>query len=170
MYLLKNEVKVSKEAAFRRMRLGAALLLTAPGIPMIWMGQEFGEASERTLGPRPLHWELLEQAENRKLFDYYKQLIALRKQNRALQGNTIAIVSMQPEQGIIAFKRWGDDDNEVLVVANLFDAPAEGVRIESPGLSNGCWHDVTHGDRLEIQHNVLALDLGCSEARILVKQ
>jgi 1,4-alpha-glucan branching enzyme len=37
------------QTAFKRVKLGVALLMTAVGIPMLWMGEEFGEYKPKTL-------------------------------------------------------------------------------------------------------------------------
>ena len=57
------------EAAFTRAKLGAVLLITAMGIPMLWMGEEFGEHKRKSLTvtqPKKIAWPLLEREENRK--------------------------------------------------------------------------------------------------------
>jgi 1,4-alpha-glucan branching enzyme len=39
---------LDREAAFKRAKLGALLLVTAVKIPMLWMGEEFGESTRET--------------------------------------------------------------------------------------------------------------------------
>lgn len=57
---------------------------------MLWMGEEFGEYTRQTPNqPNKLEWELLKFDQNRSLFEYYKSLIALRKQTPALQTEKI---------------------------------------------------------------------------------
>ena len=47
------------EAAFKRAKLGAVLLVTAVGIPMLWMGEEFGESTRETPNQsNKLQWSL----------------------------------------------------------------------------------------------------------------
>ena len=41
--------EILDEAAFKRLKLGAVLLMTAVGVPMIWMGQEFGDYHPQNL-------------------------------------------------------------------------------------------------------------------------
>jgi len=37
------------DSAFKRAKMGATLMMTAVGIPMIWMGEEFGEYKSKTI-------------------------------------------------------------------------------------------------------------------------
>jgi len=41
--ILGKEKSIFGEEAFKRVRLGVVLQMTSIGIPMIWMGEEFGE-------------------------------------------------------------------------------------------------------------------------------
>lgn len=156
------------DAAFRRMKLGAGLLLTAPGIPMIWMGQEFGEAGPKTMDKQPLDWVLLEQERNQSLFQYYKKLIALRKSNPALHGDTFEPVLDDFGRGLIGFKRWNDQGNVVVVVANLRDQYAGGFEIG--GLEDGVWREQVWDYDNQVQGSVLRDTLAESEVKVFIKQ
>ncbi|WP_333301682.1 MULTISPECIES: alpha-amylase family glycosyl hydrolase [unclassified Microcoleus] len=69
---------LDREAAFKRAKLGAVLLVTAVGIPMLWMGEEFGESTRETPNqPNKLQWSLLENQPNHELLEYYKHMIRL---------------------------------------------------------------------------------------------
>ena len=47
------------EAAFKRAKFGAVLLVTAVKIPILWMGEEFGESTRQTPNqPNKLQWSL----------------------------------------------------------------------------------------------------------------
>lgn len=50
---------VFDEPAFRRAKNAITLVLTAPGIPMLKMGEEFGEFSPSSIDDVRIHWELL---------------------------------------------------------------------------------------------------------------
>jgi 1,4-alpha-glucan branching enzyme len=94
------------EAAFTRAKLAAVLLITAVGIPMLWMGEEFGEhkrKSQIVTQPKKIAWALLERDKNRDLFEYYQNLIALRKEN-SRRGTIISIgVNLSSESCHISF-------------------------------------------------------------------
>ena len=105
MNLLGEQAKIFGEPAFRRVKLGASLLLTAPGTPMLWMGQEWGEAIPKTTDWERISWALLQNSSNADLQRYYSGLITLRKESRALQSNTIEPLFNDSDRSIIAFKR-----------------------------------------------------------------
>ncbi|WP_445240189.1 hypothetical protein [Microcoleus vaginatus] len=67
------------EAAFKPAKLAAVLLVTAVGIPMLWMGEEFGQSTRQTPNqPNKLQWSLLKNQPNHELLEYYKHVILLR--------------------------------------------------------------------------------------------
>jgi 1,4-alpha-glucan branching enzyme len=129
--------------AFRRAKLGAVLLITAMGIPMLWMGQEFGEhkrKSESVTQPKKIAWPLLEREENRNLFEHYKSLIALRKQNSAVSSDNVEFFHENIEAKVIAYVRWNDAGNRVVIVANFSDQTLNGYQVpDFP--ADGKWYD-----------------------------
>ncbi|MBC7811768.1 MAG: alpha amylase C-terminal domain-containing protein, partial [Burkholderiales bacterium] len=156
------------EPAFRRVKMGAALMLTAPGTPMLWMGQEFGESAERTTASQSLDWSLLQNQRNSDLRNFYTGLINLRKHTEALNLDTVEIIHADPKRSIIAFKRWDMNGGVVVVVANLRDQFAGDVHIANwPG--DGKWHEYTDNYDTEIQGGVLNDKLAESEVKVFIK-
>ncbi len=169
MNLLGEVANTFGEAAFRRVKLGASLLLTAPGTPMIWMGQEWGEAIPKTTDWERISWALLQSAPNADLQRYYAGLIALRKTTHALQTNTFEPVFADAERGIIAFKRWDDGGGIVVTLANLKDGYAGNVQIGNwPG--DGKWHEYHNNYDVEVRGGALTDTLAESEIKIYVKE
>lgn len=171
MYLLQSKSQLPEEAAFRRNKLGASLLLTAPGIPMLWMGEEFGQANERGehTEVKPLDWSLLQRDANRDLWEHYRRLIALRKENSALISDYFEPLADLPERGIIAFKRWDDQGNIAIVVANLRDDAAGDVQIPLNGIDDGAWREVLHDQEITVNQQCLETSLAESEVKIYLK-
>lgn len=169
MWLLGAHANTFDAAAFRRMKLGAALLLTSPGLPMIWMGTEFGEVSPKEIDKQPLDWILLENASNRGLFEHYKSLIAFRKANPALRTDNFEPIGNWRDRGIIAYKRWNDEGNVVIVVANLCDRYAGYFEVGG-GLEDGFWHEHVWNYDTVVQGGVLRDTLAESEVKIYVKR
>jgi 1,4-alpha-glucan branching enzyme len=156
--------------AFRRMKLGAALLLTGAGIPMLWMGQEFGQAAEKTLERRPIDWALLQNQDNGDLMRYYSGLINLRKNTPALQNDTLEPILVEEERGLLAYKRWTDAGGVVIVVANLRDQYAGEFVITNAGIEDGTWHEYHYNYDTSVQGGVLKDSLAESEVKIFIKQ
>ncbi len=172
MTMLGSEASVFDEAAFRRCRLGAILTLTAPGITQLWMGEEFGQGTPRGSHKEraPLDWSLLDNTPNQDLFQLYQRLIALRKDCDALTTDTFEPVANLSDRGIIAYKRWTDHGDIVVVVANLRPTYAGEVEIGLPGIADGAWREVVFGYETRSRDRRLTTTLAESEAKVFVYQ
>jgi len=171
MYRLGSDSGIFGDAAFRRAKLGATLLLTSPGVPMLWMGEEFGQATDRgnSGDSRPLNWGLLENDANRGLMEHYKFLIWLRRNNSALHSDTFAVVDDQPERGILAYKRWDDKGSIYIIVANLKDEDAGGYEVDVEGVEDDTWQELVYNNTIQVQGGKLVDTLGASQAKIYMK-
>lgn len=158
------------DTAFRRVKLATALLLTCPGLPMIWMGHEFGAANPKTLDPQPIDWALLANTENKSLHDFIAALVKLRRENPALRCDSFQVVLKDKERQLFGYKRWNDAGGVVLVVANLRDKPAGEFTVSDAGLEDGLWHEQIFDHDVEISAGVLKDGLGPSEVKIFVKR
>src|SRR6185369_17721356 len=91
----------------KRSTLGAALVFTAPGIPMIFQGQEFLE-DEYFRDSVPLDWEKLDEFPGIRLL--YRDLIRLRRNwfnnTRGLRGQFINVHHINNNNKVLAFHRW----------------------------------------------------------------
>jgi 1,4-alpha-glucan branching enzyme len=107
----------------KRSALGAAILFTSPGIPMLFMGQEFLANSAFQLETQPLDWA--QRAANAGLRRLHRDLIALRR-NRAnttagLCGPNLAVHHVNDTDKVIGYHRWanGGPSDDVIVLANF---------------------------------------------------
>ncbi len=124
--------------AQKRSTLAAALVFTAPGIPMLFMGQEFLEGGwfRDTV---PVDWHLRD--EFRGIVRLYRDLIRLRLnrdgRTRGLCGQNVQVHHLNDDANVIAFRRWdvGGDGDDVVVIANFHrDArPDYDLGFPSPG-------------------------------------
>ena len=120
--------------------LGAGLLFTCPGIPMVFQGQEFlqgGSFSDKF----PLEWDLAEKFSG--IVKMYRDLVFLRQNREMLTGGLcspgITVHHANQEGKVIAFQRFsshgrGDD---VIVVCNFSNEARDGYRIGMP--CDGGW-------------------------------
>lgn len=119
----------------KRSILGAALVFTAPGIPMIFQGQEFLEDGyfQDTV---PLDWARLPTFSGINLL--YRDLIRLRRnwfnQTRGLRGQHINVHCVNNTDKVIAFHRWenGGQGDDVIVVANFADRSYDSYALGMP--------------------------------------
>jgi 1,4-alpha-glucan branching enzyme len=119
----------------KRSTLGAALVLTSPGIPMIFEGQELLE--DRWFQDKvPIDWSRTESQKG--ILGIYRDLIALRRNlagvTRGLCGQNIHVYHVDDGAKLIAFHRWdkqGPTDS-VVVVANMKNQTRDGYVIGFP--------------------------------------
>ncbi|GAB5521621.1 MAG: alpha-amylase family glycosyl hydrolase [Rhodothermales bacterium] len=126
--------------ARQRTLLGLALTLTAPGIPMLFQGQEL-LADRYFRDTVPLDWNRLDRYAG---FHWaVRDLIALRRNamgdTLGLQGAHIHIQHLDTEQKIIAYHRWheGGRADSVFVVMHFADAVHEAYMLPFP--IDGVW-------------------------------
>jgi len=157
-------------AAFRRVKLAMALLMTSPGLPMIWMGQEFGASNPKTLSPQPIDWALLANKTNKDLQLYTAGLVKLRRHTPALNNDNVQVILKNQERFLFAYKRWDDAGGVVLVVANLEDKPTGEFTIGDAALEDGAWHEHVFNYDVQITGGNLNETLGPSEVKIFLKK
>jgi alpha-amylase len=144
----------------RKARLASALLLTLPGLPFVYYGEELGIAGDKPDENirTPMHWTAgagggfttgtpwrapqadwatrtvaAQDADPNSLLNLHRRLIHLRRENSALALGELVPLTTGSDR-VAAFVRR-DGDNAVLVVANLGDTPAPDLSISStPGV------------------------------------
>jgi 1,4-alpha-glucan branching enzyme len=126
--------------AKKRSTLGAAVVLTSPGIPMIFQGQEFLEDGWFD-DAQPLDWGKLERFAG--IYLLYETLFKLRRnwQNHTagLRGHNANVYHVDQERKALAFTRWqnGGPGDSVVVVLNFTAAPLQDYWIGLP--AGGMW-------------------------------
>ena len=100
-------------------RLAAAVLLTFPGVPSVYYGDEIGLSDLPQLGSRGcMVWD--EGRWNHSLLDFYRTLIGLRRRSPALQQGGFQMLAVEPDS--FAFQR-ATASERVLVVAHRGQQP-----------------------------------------------
>jgi 1,4-alpha-glucan branching enzyme len=125
----------------KRSTLGAALALTAAGIPMLFMGQEFlewGSWGDKT----PLDWDKAQRFGG--ILNLYRDLIKLRRNwydnTRGLRGQHTNVFHVNHEAKVVAYHRWSDGGpgDDVVVVANFANRAYDAYNLGFP--REGTWH------------------------------
>ncbi|WP_411170254.1 glycoside hydrolase family 13 protein [Clostridium sp. MB05] len=103
----KNDIK--------RMKLAIAFQFCYIGVPYIYYGDEIGlDGGEEPLSRKCMIWD--KEKQKRELFDLYKRLIKIRKENSELiYGEYNEIYC---NNNVIVFERVNNDNNKVIVAIN----------------------------------------------------
>ena len=132
-----------------RARFAAGMTLLSAGTPMFFMGEEVGAANPYTYdGFMQSREDLLGAAKGSgaRMFRYYQDLIRLSVRNAAIRSRMIEIAFTDNDDRVIAFHRWNDRD-EFLVVGNLSNAPfASGYWIHGNRIGGAGWTEVFNSD------------------------
>lgn len=108
--------------AKKRSTLGAAVVFTSPGIPMIFQGQEMLEWIQFT-GNNRMDWDKVDRF--RGIVNLYRDLFRLRRNwfnnTCGLRGHHTNVFHVNPTDKVIAFHRWqdGGPGDDVVVVLNF---------------------------------------------------
>jgi 1,4-alpha-glucan branching enzyme len=124
----------------KRSTLGAGLVFSAPGIPMIFQGQEFlqhGWFDDK----KELDWSTSKKFS--KITDLYRDLIKLRRDwygtTRGLKGQHTNVFHINDSDKLLAFHRWeyGGPGDDVVIVANFSATAYESYTLGFP--QEGLW-------------------------------
>jgi 1,4-alpha-glucan branching enzyme len=127
--------KASSWAAKKKSCLGAAMVFTSPGIPMIFQGQEFLE-DDWFHDQDPLDWS--KKVKYSGIFRLYQDLIALRLNRhgytRGLSGQEVSVYHINQDKKVIVYHRWdkGGPGDSVVVAANFSVQPQTDYLIGFP--------------------------------------
>ena len=158
--------------ALKKSRLGAAVLLTGTGTPMLYAGQEFAQnATSRDPGggiiPQPLQWQNLATPDGYALFQHYRRLVWLRATHEVLRSSSFSVASRSNTTKHIVYWRGDATTDRQVVVAANFDTADHLVGIEFP--SSGIWYEFTEDDSLEVSGGYYPIyNLPASTARVFV--
>jgi len=135
-----------------RARFATGLLLMAPGIPMLFMGQEFLEDKPWSDDPGMderflLYWAGLD-GRDRHMTDFLRfvsDAIRLRRSRPGLRGEGLRIISVDEGNRVLAFQRWVEGvGQDVVVVASLNESSLYGYRLGMP--DSGTWAEALNSD------------------------
>jgi 1,4-alpha-glucan branching enzyme len=131
--------------AKKRSTLAAAIMLTSPGIPMIFQGQEMLET--RDFGfttPTAVDFTRAVDPKFKGIVQIYRDLIALRRnvagQTGGLAGQNLNVFHLNDSNKTLAYHRWenGGSGDDVVVVANFSNVPLSALNLGFP--RGGLWH------------------------------
>ena len=133
-----------------RSRVATGLLLAAPGIPALFMGEEFLENRNWRDNRRVeelIQWEGLDNANPvmRDFLRFVTDMIGVRRSQDALRGSGARVSRAANYDRIIVMHRWIEGEGQdVVVVANFAEQPKQGYAIGLPFA--GDWLELLNSD------------------------
>ena len=134
-----------------RSRFATGILLTSPGIPQLFMGQEFLEDkqwNEYPGGSNLIWWGGLDNGTDPAMVNHLrftKGLIQLRWNQPALRSDNVNAFHVDDANRVIAFQRWLEGSGQdVIVVATLAEGTWYNYAVGFP--YGGQWNEVFNSD------------------------
>ena len=136
-----------------RARVATGLLLTAPGVPMLFMGQEFLEDKYWTDWqgePELLLWWAGVEGADRDMVDharFTRDLLWLRRSHPALTADGLNVFHTDAQNRVLAFQRWvPGTGQDVVVVVSLNETSFDFGSYELGFPHAGDWREVFNSD------------------------
>jgi len=132
-----------------RARVALGILMTAPGIPMLFMGQEILEDKFWSDSPNPdglVWWDGLSQ--DKHMQDYFRfscDLVGQRRRHPALRSESINVFHVHEANRVVAYHRWIEQiGRDVVVVVSLNETNFYNYQLGFPVF--GQWLEVFNSD------------------------
>ncbi|TWT59013.1 Amylosucrase [Thalassoglobus neptunius] len=164
------------ELAIRRITLLQGIILSVGGIPLLYLGEEWGllndydfvkdpaKAGDTRWVHRPrMKWEYLQELDDHhngnggsirtRLFTTVKRMIAMRKESAALAGQKMELINLRNPH-VLAYVRM-NDSARMVVLANFSEEPQEisGNQIRTAGFGH-FFEDVLEGSELNTSADI----------------
>jgi 1,4-alpha-glucan branching enzyme len=133
--------------ARKRSTLGAAVTFTAPGVPMIFQGQEMLE-NQQFSSTRAVDWSKTNTYSY--IVQFYRDLIGARRNLKGLtpglEGDQCGMLQVDNVNKLVAFHRWKSaaPDQDVVVIANFANATRSNYGLNFPSAGN--WYVQLNSD------------------------
>jgi glycosidase len=115
-------------------RVAAALLLTLPGIPCVFTGDEIGAEYEPYTSPPPVDWTVGDE----DLKAWYRRLCTLRAHHASLHSRAWTRVPVEPRRSeLYTYLRHGDGGADPLLVVLNFGTEPVRTTLELPSAFRG---------------------------------
>lgn len=146
----------------KRMKLAAAFQLTYIGAPCIYYGDEIGMTGENDPDCRkPMIWDVTKQ--DRALFEFYKNMIKLRHENRGLRDGTFRFLVAKKGSKQLVYERTAKN-NRLIIAMN---SSSKAAKIDVPVVDKTSWQVVSGSGDATAKSGTLTITLAALEFVIL---
>ena len=121
--MIRNDTgaRFSTRYGLARTRVAVAMLLTLPGLPGLYTGEEVGASFEPYREGAPILWDDPDQ-----LRVWYTRLLELRRRHSALRSREVSMLTLDPADQVLAYLRPAlPGDRTILVLLNYGATPWE---------------------------------------------
>jgi cyclomaltodextrinase / maltogenic alpha-amylase / neopullulanase len=126
----------------RRLKLAALFQFTFTGTPCIYYGDEIGlDGGQDPDCRKCMEWE--EAKQDRDLFNFYRELIALRRMNSVLRSGQFRFLLAKPGDMRLVYERY-DVESHIVIALNAGSRP----RTLSTAMPEGKWIAVFGGEAI----------------------
>jgi cyclomaltodextrinase len=148
----------------RKLKLSIVFLLTYIGTPCTYYGDEIGLTGGGDPDCRKcMEWDRSKQ--DRELYDFYKLLIALRKNNPALRRGFFRFLKADPDDSRIIYERIDADTHFTIWMNNTDQASTLSHPMETDD-----WKDALSGEEVHPADGMMNIQLDEFGYRILVRK
>jgi cyclomaltodextrinase / maltogenic alpha-amylase / neopullulanase len=146
-----------------RTRLAATMLLTLPGLPLLYTGDEVGAEFEPYAEGPALTW-----TDAHGLRDHYAKLLALRREHAALRSDRLEILETSHPDVVLAYLRPGEQrEHDIIVLLNYHPKPIHAALPVAALRGTASLLDLISGDTVPIAPEAPVVDLPAWGARVL---
>lgn len=149
---IKFDIRKPTDEDYKKLKLAWALQMTLPGAPMIYYGAEAGMwGGDDPDCRKPMVWEEYhyetetthpfhkvdrndEVKFNKDLFDWYKKMITIRKNNKSLILGKVDFIDYPKDKNILIFER--SYNNEILQILVNNQNEEKEIELNKKGLTN----------------------------------
>lgn len=160
-----NPPRVDHPSSYDKLRLHLAYILTIPGVPVIYYGDEIGMTGASDPDNRRMmrFGNQLSETET-KMFKDVSKIIHIRKDHSSLRNGDF--LTLQADKNIYAYLR-SDMNERILVILNKSEKE-QMINLSLPTIYNlRTATDLINGDVLQINENVITLTINSISFRIL---
>lgn len=170
----------ASDRALRRLRLAWTFLMTRPGIPLVYYGDEIGLEGYGDPDNRKPLWERFDPASTASVDDaaqslegeqaatlqHVQKLIALRRAHPALRAGNATV--WWEADDVLGMALVEGDDQALVLINRSNQAVTMDNGLSWAGLSAGTWTDGLSGEMFSSSGDELSVPVGAETARVLV--
>jgi glycosidase len=146
-----------------RTRQAATMLLTLPGLPLLYTGDEVGAEFEPYDEGPVLSW-----TDAHGLRAHYRRLVALRRTHPALRSGRLEILETSAPERVLAYLRPGErPEDDIIVLLNYHREPVRAVLPAGSSQRTGTFLDLLSGDLIPVAAEPPGIELPVWGARVL---